>query len=257
MLLSYFTEDAYERLVSDVKVNASKYSSKEEWLEEYFNNATDYYSTSNSVEVNSYIPVYTPGKKSDAQKAQEDFENTRLLFTAFKNLTPIQASNKLMWTYLCHAVPEYSAYIRDRFLTEERENTIITRFFVTSQKDSLYNDNALSRLWWYGHLTYEPGNDDPFELTKILLTNQTICTDVMDTYNRMNMTRMRGVLYAIRDFKSQIGEKEGFTDYFRECKKYLNHYAAVTSLDFLSSEEIREIAFAYMMELRTRKKSYV
>lgn len=111
-------------------------------------------------------------------------------------------------------------------------------------------------MWWYGHLTYDPKNDDPFELTDILLTNQTICTDVMDTYNRMNITRMRGVLYAIRDFKNQIGEREGFTDYFRECKKYLNHYAAVTSLDFLSSDEIREIAYNYMIDLRNRRKSY-
>ena len=75
----------------------------------------------------------------------------------------------------------------------------------------------------------------------------------MDTFNRMNLDRMRGVLLAIRDFKNEINENEGITDYFRECKKYLNHYAAVTTLEFLDSEEIRELAFNYMMKLREEK----
>ena len=89
----------------------------------------------------------------------------------------------------------------------------------------------------------------------ILFTNQTICTDVMDTFNRMNYDRMRGVLLAIRDFKEELSENEGITEYFRECKKYLNHYAAVTTLEFLDSDEIRDLAFNYMMKLREERMS--
>ena len=75
----------------------------------------------------------------------------------------------------------------------------------------------------------------------------------MDTFNRMNYDRMRGVLMAIRDFKDVLGNNEGITDYFRECKKYLNHYAAVTTLEFLDSDEIRDLAFNYMIRLREKK----
>lgn len=120
---------------------------------------------------------------------------------------------------------------------------------------SLLNDNALSRLWWYGYLTYDRKNSNHYWLTEILFTNQTICTDVMDTFNRMNIDRMRGVLMAIRDFKNVIGDNEGITEYFRECKKYLNHYAAVTTLEFLDSDEIRDLAFNYMMKLREEKQN--
>lgn len=77
----------------------------------------------------------------------------------------------------------------------------------------------------------------------------------MDTFNRMNYDRMRGVLLAIKDFKEAISDNEGITDYFRECKKYLNHYAAVTILEFLDSDEIRTLAFNYMMKLREKKLS--
>lgn len=251
MLLSYFTEEAYYSLFNDVSKNADKYASKDNWLPDYFGSVEGYYKTS-SVEVNMFTPSYLPGKKDDAQKSQEDLINTRLLYDAFRNLTPLQASNKYLWTYLCHAVPTYRDYVVDRWMLEERENTIRTRFFVTSPT-SLLNDNALSRLWWYGYLTYDKDNSNHYALTEILFTNQTICTDVMDTFNRMNFERMRGVLTAIKDFKEELGPNEGITEYFRECKKYLNHYAAVTTLEFLDSEEIHDLALTYMLNLREAK----
>ena len=251
MLLGYFTEEAYDKLLHDIPNNAERYSEKEEWLPAYFGSTTDYYKMS-AVDVSMFVPAYTPGKKDDAQKSQEDLVNTRLIHSAFRSLSPLQASNKYMWTYLCHAIPEYRDYIRDRWMQDERENTIKNRFFVTTP-GSLLNDNALSRLWWYGYLTYDPQSRNPYALTEILFTNQTICTDVMDTLNRMNLDRMRGVLLAIRDFKNEISDSEGITEYFRECKKYLNHYAAVTTMEFLEVAEIRDLAFNYMMRLREEK----
>lgn len=252
MLLGYFTEEAYEDLLHNISKNAEKYSSNDEWLAEYFGKTEGYFKISKTVDVNRFVPSYTPGKKDDTQKAKDDLVNTRMLYSAFKNLTPLQASNKYMWTYLCHAIPEYRQYIFDRWMQEARENTIKNRYFVTSF-GSLLNDNALSRLWWYGYLTYDEESTNPFALTEILLTNQTICTDVMDTFNRMNFNRMKGVLLAIKEFKETIEENEGITDYFRECKKYLNHYAAVTNLDFLEVEEIKKLAFDYMVKIRETK----
>ena len=193
MLLGYFTEEAYDDLLHDIPKNSEYYAeNKGNWLSSYFRGKNDYYKIS-TVNVSEFTLEYTPGKKDDAQKAREDLVNTRILYDALKSLTPLQASNKYMWTYLCHAVPKYYTYILDRWMQGERQNTIKTRFFVTNS-DSLRNDNALSRLWWYGHLTYDKKNSNHYELTEVLLTNQTICTDVMDTLNRMNYDRIRGVL---------------------------------------------------------------
>ena len=251
MLLGYLTEEAYDRLLHSIPENAERYSGADDWLPAFFGSNEGYYKMS-AVDVSMFTPSYSPGKKTDAQKSAEDLVNTRMIYDAFHKLTPLQASNKYMWTYLCHAIPEYRDYIRDRWMQEERENTIKSRFFVTTS-GSLLNDNALSRLWWYGYLTYDEKNANHYALTEILFTNQTICTDVMDTFNRMNYDRMKGVLLAIKDFKETIGESEGITDYFRECKKYLNHYAAVTAMEFLDSEEIRDLAFNYMLKLREER----
>lgn len=59
------------------------------------------------------------------------------------------------------------------------------------------------------------------------------------------------------EYAIKLLEKErisySFLKKFRECKKYLNRYAAVTTLEFLDSSEIRDLAFNYMMKLRGEK----
>ena len=135
-----------------------------------------------------------------------------------------------------------------------RENTIKTRFFVTTSQKSLF-DNSLSRLWWYAYLTYDKENRNPYTLTEALLINQTICTDFIDTYNCRNISRAKGVLNAVKEFKEILGTSRGLSDYFRECNKYLNRYAAVTNLDFLEPDEIKNIALEYMVNLKNNKNS--
>ncbi len=251
MYLGYFTAEAYDRLLSDVDTNLEKYKSGEEWVKQYFGN-DDYFRVSKSVNVLSFNPYYVPGVKTDEQKSKEDLNNVRLLYEAFKSLTPLQASNKYMWTYLCHENTECRKYIMDRWITEPRENTVRTRFFVKNNSD-LLNDNALSRLWWYGYLTYDEENKNHYALTEILLMNQTICTDVIDTINRMNFNRIKGLLLAIKEFRELIGEKEGITDYVRSCNKYLNRYAAVTTLELLEADEMKKLALDYLVKLRKSK----
>lgn len=75
MLLSYFTEEAYESLLHDIRKNAEKYASDEDWVTTYFSGTGGYFKTS-SVDVGVFSPYYTPGKKDDAQKSQEDLTNT-------------------------------------------------------------------------------------------------------------------------------------------------------------------------------------
>ncbi len=251
MYLNYFTEEAYGRLWNDVDKNADKYRESDAWIEDYFGHSS-YYKTSKSVNVNSFVPCFSPGTKTDAQKAEEDLINTRLMYDAFKSLSPLQATNRLMWTYLCHADDNCRKYIIDRWMMTERENTIRKRFFVRGNSD-LLNDNALARLWWYGYLTYDEKNANHYELTEILLMNQTICTDIIDTMNRMNFNRLKGVLLAIKDMRDEVGDKEGMTNYVRTANKLLNHYAASTTMEMLTSEEIKDIYLGYLKKARSER----
>ena len=246
MQLTFFTEEAYEELFYNIKANEEHYLDCEDWISERYPGRN--FVRKSSVVVHDFSP-HISTERSDAALSEDDLINVRFLYEGFKNLTPVQASNKYMWTCLCHTEPMCRAYIINRWMANPRKETIRTRFFVDNTKDSLFN-NALSRLWWYGYLTYDSENTgNPWHLTEVLLMNQTVCTDFMDTRNRTNPNRAKGVLTALKDFKEEIGE-ESIVDYFRDCNKYLNRYAAVTSLDSMKEKEIRDIAFNYLMSLR-------
>ena len=248
MKLGYFSEHAYERLLADVALNAKHYESDEDndWVSEYFTGIADYYALSN-VLVRSVAPYQQHGDLSDKDKCDEDIINVRIVFDAMKTLTPLQATNKYMWTYLCHCDLSCYRYIQHRWLKDVRENTIKTRFFVRGS-NSILNDNAISRLWWYGYLTYDSTSPNPYHLTEVLLTNQTICTDVIDTLNRMNPVRLQGLLLAIEQFVRESGTTRGVSDRVRECNRRLNRYAAVTMIDYLDRDEVKDLALGYLRQ---------
>ena len=251
MLLGFFTEDAYQQLINQIPENLEKYVSGDDWVGEFFKNRTDYYKMS-SVNVGKFTPYYTIGKKADEEKNEQDFINARSLHDAFKNLTPLQASNRYMWAYLCHMDKEYRKYIQDRWLLDPEENKVRQRYFVGNDADGLYYFNALARLWWCAHLTYDENSADHYALTKILFTSQIFCKDVMDTLNRMNFTRVKGVLLGVKDYMDNMGERVS-TDHFRECKKILNRKAAIRVFDFMDVDDIRQITYKALLKTRKSK----
>jgi hypothetical protein len=244
MKLKYYSEEAYDKLWNAFPENEHLYEESMDWVEDFVN--------SNEVCESSYnLPdiklSYNKGPKSDLQKSQEDLMNVQLLYEKFKDLPPLHATNKLIWTYFSHVT--FSEYVLDRWLNAR---DFRVRYFATANTSSLF-DNAISRLWWYGYLSYDKTLSNPFELTKIMLMNQTICTDFVDaTYSR-NRILGRGVLQALKEFQENYLEgKEGITDYFRRCNKYLNRYGAVTVLDSMTSDEIKKLALNFMIKDRNR-----
>ena len=244
MLLGFFTEEAYDRLLSAVDENREKYLEEENWVPSYFGNGVEWYGKS-SQEVNKFNPYYSEAK----DKSDDDFANARLLYDAFK-INPLQATNKYMWAYMCHMDDDCRKYVRYRWDDGKPEQ----RFFVPGEQNGLYYFNGLSRLWWWAHLTYDPDCQDHYHLTKILFENQMLGKDILDTLNRANFKRMKGILLAIKEFREIVGPKKGINDYFRECKKELNHYAAISSFDYLDSEEIRTITLNKLIEVSNSAK---
>ena len=244
MQLGYFTEEAYDRLLSEVEANCTKYASDDEWLDAYFGRGVTYYGIS-SVEVNKFSPYYTGSQKDDVVK--EDLINARNLHDAFINLTPLQASNKYMWAYLCHKDEACRKYIQQRW----KDGNIEQRYFVAGEGDGLYFFNALSRLWWWAHITYDPENKkNHYELTEILFANQMVGKDFLGTLNKANFERTKGTLLALKDFREILSPREGINQYYRECNKILNHYAAVNMLDFLDAEEIKTLVYNTLVQVR-------
>jgi len=107
--------------------------------------------------------------------------------------------------------------------------------------------NAISRLWWAGYLTYDDNNAvDKYHLTSILFTRQQISADLLDTPFCGNKRIIMGILSGLKLYIDTT--KTVSVDKFRECIKYLRRYAAVTAIDYLTSEEISKLTCDFLMK---------
>lgn len=246
MNLIYFTRDAYKLLKKDLNTNKENYYKKDPWLTKYFSDAGfDEFHKISSIVVPEIDLVYN-GDEDDV-KNQDDLENIKRLYAAYKDrITPLQASDPLLWSALCHIT--FKSYVLNRWKKDDGEVSIDKRFFATEGRTSLLYYNAVSRLWWSGYLTYDEENaDNPWHLTEILFTAQQIQKDLFDTSFSMNRTVVKGLLAALKKIQKKQGNS--CTSLFRDCALYLNRYGAVTILDTLSAEEIEEISYIYMKKL--------
>ena len=85
----------------------------------------------------------------DKFKPIDDIENSILLYTSLKKLTPLEAQNPRMWLRLTHF--EGIEYTSNRWSGKITEEYIKTHYFAGTDR-TLHSRNALSRLWWAGHL---------------------------------------------------------------------------------------------------------
>lgn len=255
MNLIYFSKDAYKLLKKDLSNNKDNYYSEDPWLDEYFASAgiDEYYKTS-SVVVPSVQLMFTGD--DDESKNKDDLNNIRILYTAYKDkITPLQASDPMLWSALCHIT--FKDYVLKRWRKDDGTVRIDQRFFATEGRASLLYYNAISRLWWSGYLTYDEERErsNPFHLTETLFSAQQIQKDLIDQSMSMNRSVVKGLLLALKRIQEETGNAS--TPVFRLCcDSYLNHYGAVSILDSLGSEDIEEIAYNYMRKtLQARSKS--
>lgn len=248
MNLIYFTKDAYKLLKKDLNLNKNNYYSEEPWLDEYFAAAglDEFYKTS-SITVPNIELVYN-GDDIEV-KNSDDLNNIKSFYIEYKDkITPLQASDPLLWSALCHIT--FKDYILKRWKKADDTVSIDKRFFATEGRSSLLYYNAISRLWWSGYLTYdeERKNSNPWHLTEILFSAQQIQKDLFDQPFSMNRTIVKGLLSALKRIQEERGN--ACTTIFRKCcDSYLNHYGVVSILDTLSAKEVEDIAYSYMKKI--------
>lgn len=234
MKIGYFIEGAYDKLFDSMESNRDKYKMKTPWIKDYFKD-TDFF-----VETNIEFPPFKLINTGD--KTKDDFQNTVTLYNALgKILSPRQACNKYMWSYL--AQDTFYEYASQRWPVEKGA-AIKTRYFCGESRIAL-SLNAISRLWWYGHLTYDEENPtNPYHLTELLTSNTDLCQNLIQHSYSMNKNVTLGFLDAVEEF---INDGNDFTeDIERQTIKFVNRYGGVVVIDVLSRTEIKKLVYDYM-----------
>jgi hypothetical protein len=234
---SFLREAPLERLRQNIGPNAKRYATDSAWLNDYF--GSDTWSLQSSIDMPDTILLKPPASKPELM----DLENTKMLYTALRHLSPVQAADERLWAYLAHVT--CWDYMRKRWPVEQYAGKprfaeiVQERYFFMPDRPRALIRNGIARLWWYGYTTYDDEREDPFELTVALLKNLDVTQTILERAFSRNRTLTRAMLSALLEREksgSPFYEREGI----RDLAKYLVQIGGVTIIDALSFTEIHD-----------------
>jgi hypothetical protein len=239
MAKAFFIREAQlERMRQNIAPNGKRYGSEQSWLGQYF--GTESWFLQSSIDMPDALELRLPASKTELF----DLENTKAVYTALRHLTPLQAADERLWTYLSHVT--FWEYMRKRWAVEQYAGSVRfaenvqERYLFMSDRARALIRNGIARLWWYGYSTYDEDRADPFELTTVLLKNLDITQSILERAFSRNRTVTHAVLSVLLQ-----REKEGLPfpdrDGVRDLAKYLVQVGGVTIVDALSFAEIGEM----------------
>lgn len=244
--LKFIKQNSAEQLMANIVNNQKRYADPAPWLDQYFSGG-NWFLESNIVDPGG-IQLQIPDSKLDLL----DLENTRIVYSALKHLTPVQASDPRLWAYLSHVT--HWEYMRSRwpveqYLGKQRLKEIIQeRYFFMSDRSRAPLRNGIARLWWYGYCSYDASREDPFELTGALLKKLDVTQNLLENAFGKNNQVTQAVLRVLLE-----REKEGKAFYVREkvreLARYIVQVGGVTIIDTLPEPDLRELVVGKIDQL--------
>lgn len=206
------------------------------------------------LEIDHYENLSTKLNLSANTPAIHDIANTKILHQHFKDIPIELASEESFWAYLAHV--EFWEYMQVRWpLKSENDSTTISSRYFLGENHPLFRQ-GISRLWWYGHLTYEPTLEDPYHYTNIALKDQDRARMLIETGN---VSRNRKALLATLNILHKLDswEDEGIikripdqrNNLIRPLMRFINAIGGVMIWDLLTIEEAEEKIMSYVNQL--------
>ena len=168
---------------------------------------------------------------------ENDAENAGVVHSWLNKLDPVQASDERLWTAL--SLGEFRDYTIARW-NPAKASTVKTRFFYAGTGLETAVRNAISRLWWFGHLTCEPDSTNPYELTGVLLSNQ----DIQQAFTERSIGRCRPLLHAsLRYFSEnrEMIESLGTGNFAQAMAKEIRLQSGVRVVDALTDSQMQSL----------------
>ena len=237
MKIKYLRDECYDELENSIKKNYDKYCLDTPWLLDMYKDIKCY--NESSIEILKAI------LNNDSKN---DFENAKALYESLKNLTPFQATNIYLWTYLTHVT--YYEYMTKRWKinSNEQDKQSITRikerYFCRKSRRGLLR-NGISRLWWATYLSYDEDENDHYMYTKILFTEEELFTGLLERDFSMNKNIVKGVLKCFKDYIDVVGTLPT-RELRRNLMKYINYQGAIVMYDILDETDIYNLVRQYI-----------
>lgn len=241
MALYMFSHSAISILKQNLQQNIEKYHGDVDWIEEFL--------TENTIGTNDWlISINTDLDLSEFslyfdknnKVADEDLKNIKLFYESMKDLPMDIATDERFWAYLTHVT--YRDYVKQRWGVGVKDNNILGHYFFKPFKtggDRHLLRNAISQLWWFGHITYDEGRENPYELTEYLLQVIDFARSFGERSFSRNPDLIKIILSILKD-DLQFTPKSN-RDTYRKLFKDINQDGGIKVLDFLDYEDIKNI----------------
>jgi len=234
----YFINEAPMQKIKNYIDNFKKqYTNDKVWLNEYFEDSS--WKNTSRITIDDF-DLLIPDDNFNY-----DLENSRIIYNSMQNLKPYQAVEERIWSYLTHV--KFWDYMRKRWPAEnyidnqsDFERAVKERYFFSSKSRRALIRNGISRLWWFGYLTYDEENkSNPYALTEILLNTQDTAESVLGRNFSNNPKLIQSVLRVLKEWNDRYGELPS-RKVIRELCKHISFIGGVTILDILSIKEIEK-----------------
>jgi hypothetical protein len=154
----------------------------------------------------------------------------------------VQASDPRLWVYLTHGA--YADYTAARWPIDADSNVanrIRERYFLEGEGLASLVRNSVARLWWFGYLTRDSKQPDPFELTDVLLSLQ----DIQVAFLERAIGRSPQILHgALRLWKKLVVERESIPkqgSVVQKWAKLIRLHGGVVLLDALPEKQLQNV----------------
>lgn len=185
--LKYLSITILEELRSNAKINQELYISsdfdelelKNGWSIEL-----------NTIDVDHKKLTLLDGSEATAEA---DFDNSKIVYSALKGMTPALARDERIWTHLTHI--ECLDYCRNRWLkgkTGDALDKAIQHHMFARTLNQTRDDNAIARLWWNMYIATIADPADPEGALKLILKTADIRSNFIErsqTFSRRPLAR--------------------------------------------------------------------
>lgn len=254
MNLKYMKEDMVAQLKEEMTNNIEHYKSADNWVDYYLEEVVE--------KENWYLESRIPyekvelliNDKTDGDISKTDAENAKRIHKSLKSLSPAQAIDPRIWTYLTHVV--YPDYMAKRWLGDKKEvaKGTLERYFASGNRGIIRN--GIARLWWYGYLTYDESRLDPYELTAFILSNQDIAQGLLERNlgnNKKWLINMLDIIKKLKEEYPSLTSKKNM----QSLSKYLNFYGGVAVLDFIDKEKTAILIESWIKKQKINKSEAI
>lgn len=179
-----------------------------------------------------------------------DLENAKIIFDAYRDMNPMDATDVRMWTYLSHVT--YWDYMRVRRPIEKQPDNkkaeyIISHWFIDSLSPVKLLRHDIAMLWWNVYLTYDDTRKNPYEFTEELFTMLDYTRHLLPGIQGRNKNFVHALLeFVIESAPLFAKYKESRVRFVMRKANYLAGYKSFTAL---SKDDIKSIFSKYKKEL--------